>query len=127
MREKKFHQAALAYAGVGIIIVTLTLLFAVPGRKAHLLFTLAPGLFFVLVFAYLVYRGFRILTMILCILAGVRTLVFLLNFAGVHVEFMFNVMRFHILMVEPFRIIFLINGLLMAFITLMLARAAWDL
>ncbi len=125
--EQKFRQAAVAYAGVGAIVIILTLLFAVPARKAGLLLSVAPGLFFVLVFAYLVYKKFRILTMVLGALAGVRTIIFLLNFLGLHVEFLFTGMSFHVLPTVPFRPIFLINGLFTAFIAYMLARAAWDL
>ncbi len=125
--DKKFHQAALTYAGIGILVVLLTLLFAVPARKASLLLYLAPGIFFVLIFALLIYKNFRKLTMALCFLAGLRTVLFMLNFFGIHVEYPFLGFRVHVLMTQPFRPIFLINSLLMVLIAYMLARAAWDL
>ena len=125
--DKKFRQAALTYAGIGILVVLLTLLFAVPARKASLLLYLAPGIFFVLIFALLIYKNFRKLTMALCLLAGLRTLLFMLNFFGIHLGSPFFGFRFHVLMTQPFRPIFLINSLLMALIAYMLARAAWDL
>ncbi len=125
--DKKFHQAALTYAGIGILVVLLTLLFAVPARKASLLLYLAPGIFFVLIFALLIYKNFRKLTMVLCLLAGLRSLLFMLNFFGIHLGYPFFGFRVHVLMTQPFRPIFLINSLLMALIAYMLARAAWDL
>lgn len=125
--NKKFHQAALAYAGLGFLVVILTLIFAVPQRKIVMFAYLAPGIFFVLIFAFFIYREARKLTMVLSLLAGLRTLLFLTNFFGVHIEFPFIGGKSQVFFSPAFRLVFLVNGLLTALIAYMLARAGWDL
>lgn len=121
---QRYHLAAYAYAGLGMAVIALTFLFAVPARKATLLIYLAPGFLFILIFAFLIYKGFRKVTIVLSALAGLRALLFMTNFLGLHIEFPAMGFRTQLFLTKPFRLVFLINSMLMAVICLMLARAA---
>ena len=121
---RKYHLAAYAYAGLGTLVVLLTLFFAIPARKAGLFFYLGPGFIFIIIFAFLVYKGFRKITIILSVLAGLRGLLFLTNFLGLHIEFPGWGYKTQVIFTQPFRLIFLINSLLMAVICYALLRAA---
>lgn len=122
--QAKYHLAAYTYVSLGIVVVLLTFLFAVPARKAGLFLYLAPGFIFIIIFAFLVYKGFRKITIILSVLAGLRGLLFLTNFLGLHIEFPGTGFKTQIIFTQPFRLVFLINSLLMAVICYMLGRAA---
>jgi hypothetical protein len=73
-------------------------------------------------------RMIAVLTGIFVITNALRTLQYFVNFLGYRFEVNFAALKIAIHPSEfSFPIIFLICAILMAFITYMLARAAWDL
>jgi hypothetical protein len=139
-RTHKFRQAALVYIGVGIVVIMLTLVAGTsPQRGTPPLIGLAIGSVFVALFGVMIYaygwvtqrwaqRTITILTGLFVVTNTLRALQYFINFLGYRLEINF---RTFTLAVHPsefsFPIIFLLCALLMAFITYMLARAAWDL
>lgn len=141
-REQKFHQAALAYGGLGIFVVLLTLwMGGVPARKAVEIRLLIPGIVAILLFGMAFYfippisrwsaslgKGLVFLMKLFVVTNSLRALNFLINFLGLHVELHVRPMVIHLHPSQfTFHPIFLLNTLLMAAIAFMLARAAWDL
>jgi hypothetical protein len=139
-RADKFRQAAVTYVGVGIVVIALTLVAGTsPQRGTPPLVGLLIGAIFVAIFGVVIYsyawvtkgwarRTIAVLTGIFVVTNMLRTLQYLINFLGYRLELNFKVLT---IAVHPsdfsFPIIFLICALLMAGITYMLARAAWDL
>ncbi|HXH09709.1 MAG TPA: hypothetical protein VNP04_08125 [Alphaproteobacteria bacterium] len=139
-RADKFRQAALAYVGLGILVILLTLVAGTsPQRGTPPLVGLLIGAVFVALFGVIMYaygwvtsrwakRAIAVLAGIFVFTNGLRTLQYFINFLGYRFELNFSAMKVAIHPSEfSFPIIFLICALLMAFITYMLARAAWDL
>jgi hypothetical protein len=129
-QSEKFHQAALVYL-IGTILVVLLTVFlgGTPERKSGELRSLIPAAIILPILAALIYKEFRILTKILAVLAGIRTLVFLLNFLGLQIGINFHsyTLRFSTENLFTFNYLYLVTGLLTGFICYMLARAGWDL
>jgi len=139
-RADKFRQAAMAYVGVGILVIALTLVAGTsPQRGTPPLIGLLIGVVFVAIFGMIIYsyawvtrrwalRAIAILTGIFVVTNTLRTLQYVINFLGYRLEISFKTFD---LAIHPsafsLPIVFLICALLMAFITYMLARAAWDL
>jgi hypothetical protein len=139
-RVDKFRQAALVYVGVGILVIVLTLVAGTsPQRGAPPLIGLFIGAAFVALFGAMIYaygwvrqgwgqRIIAILTGVFVVTNALRSLQYFVNFLGYRLEISFKSLS---LAVHPsafsFPIIFLLCALLMACITFMLARAAWDL
>jgi hypothetical protein len=139
-RADKFRQAAVTYVGVGIIVIGLTLIAGTsPQRGTPPLIGLLIGAIFVAIFGVVIFayawvtkgwvrRTIAILTGILVLTNALRALQYSINFLGYRLEINF---RAFTIAVHPsafsFPIIFLICAVLMAGITYMLARAAWDL
>ena len=139
-RADKFRQAAVTYVGVGIVVITLTLIAGTsPQRGAPPLIGLLIGAIFVAIFGVVIYsyawvnqgwarRAIAILTGIFVVTNALRTFQYFMNFLGYRLELNF---RGPTIAVHPsefsFPIIFLICAVLMAIITYMLARATWDL
>jgi hypothetical protein len=139
-RTDKFRQAALTYVGVGIVVIALTLIAGTsPQRGTPPLVGLLIGAIFVAIFGVVIYayawvtkgwarRTIAILTGIFVVTNALRTCQYLINFVGYRLELNFKAATIAVHPSEfSFPIIFLICGLLMAGITYMLARAAWDL
>jgi hypothetical protein len=182
-RADKFRQAAVAYVGIGVIVIALTLIAGTsPERGIPPLKGLIIGAAFVVLFGALMYaygwleRGWDIWQnrvqslpvytkwgtvhklivvyifpyiyflyylikhgggpkVIVVVLANIfvvsnwlRMLQYFINFMGYRLELTFRPFSVAVHPSEfSFPIIFLICGLLMAGITYMLARAAWDL
>ena len=139
-RADKFRQAAMAYVGVGILVIILTLVAGTsPQRGTPPLTGLLIGAVFVAIFGVVIYsyawvtrhwarRVIAVLTGIFVVTNTLRTLQYFINFLGYRLEINFRPLNLAIHPSEfSFPIIFLICALLMAFITYMLARAAWDL
>jgi uncharacterized membrane protein len=139
-RTDKFRQAAVTYVGVGIVVIALTLIAGTSSeRGAPPLVGLFIGGIFVAIFGVVIYsyawvtkewarRVITILTGIFVVTNTLRMLQYLTNFVGFRLELHFKVPPIAIHPSEfSFPLIFLICGLLMACITYMLARAAWDL
>jgi hypothetical protein len=139
-RADKFRQAAVIYVGVGGVVIVLTLIAGVSAqRAAPPLIGLLIGMIFVAIFGIVIYayawvakgwarRGIAMLTGVFVVTNALRTVQYLINFLGYRLEINFKTAG---LAVHPSEfslpIIFLICALLMAGITYMLARAAWDL
>jgi hypothetical protein len=130
----------MTYVGVGTIVIALTLVAGTsPQRGAPPLIGLLIGAFFVAIFGVIIYlyawvtkgwarRTIAILTGIFVVTNALRTLQYLMNFLGYRLELNFKALTIAVHPSEfSFPIIFLICALLMAVITYMLARAAWDL
>lgn len=139
-RTDKFRQAAVTYVGIGVLVIALTLVAGTsPQRGTPPLVGLLIGAIFVAIFGVVIYsyawvtrrwarRTIAILTGIIVVTNALRMLQYLINFVGYRLEIDFKALS---LAVHPsefsFPIIFLMCALLMACITYMLARAAWDL
>jgi ABC-type Fe3+-siderophore transport system permease subunit len=139
-RADKFRQAAIAYIGLGATVIILTLVAgSSPQRGMPPLTLLLVGVVFVAIFGVLLYAYAwmtrRWLQRIIAVLAGIlvvtnalRALQYFMNFLGYRLELNFRTFS---LAIHPsefhFPVLFLICALLMAGITYMLARAAWDL
>jgi hypothetical protein len=139
-RADKFRQASVTYVGVGIVVIALTLIAGTsPQRGTPPLVGLLIGAVFVAIFGVVIYayawvtrgwarRAIAILTGIFVVTNALRMCQYLINFVGYRLELNFKTLTIAIHPSEfSFPIIFLICGLLMAAITYMLARAAWDL
>ena len=140
LRADKFRQAAVTYVGVGIIVIALTLVAGTsPQRGTPPLMGLLIGAIFVAIFGVVIYsyawvtkewarRAIAILTGIFVVTNALRTFQYLMNFLGYRLELNFTAPTIAVHSSEfSFPIIFLFCALLMAVITYMLARAAWDL
>jgi hypothetical protein len=139
-RADKFRQAAVTYVGLGIVVIALTLVAGTsPQRGTPPLVGLLIGASFVAIFGVMLYsyawvtkrwarRTIAILTGIFVVTNALRTLQYFINFLGYRLELNFNAFSIAVHPSEfSFPLIFLICTLLMACITYMLARAAWDL
>ena len=139
-RVDKFRQAAMTYVGAGVVVIILTLIAGTsPQRGAPPLIGLLIGAIFVAIFGVVIYayawvmkdwarRAIAILTGMFVVTNALRTLQYLINFLGYRLELNFRVPTIAIHPSEfSFPLIFLICAVLMAVITYMLARAAWDL
>ena len=139
-RRRKFRQAAIGYVGLGLVVIMLTLLAgASAARGTPPLIGLLIGATFVAIFGALMYaygwvtrawaqRTIQVITSLLVVTNGLRALQYFINFLGYRLEIDFR--RFSLAMHPSefaFPLLFLICGLLMACITYLLARAAWDL
>jgi len=139
-RAEKFRQAALTYVGIGGVVIALTLVAGTsPQRGTPPVVGLLIGAIFVAIFGVVIYsyarvtkvwarRIIAILTGIFVVTNALRMLQFLINFVGYRLELNFKGLTIAVHPSEfSFPIIFLICALLMACITYMLARAAFDL
>ncbi|MGH8064355.1 MAG: hypothetical protein ACRERE_03785 [Candidatus Entotheonellia bacterium] len=139
-RADKFRQAAVTYVGMGVVVIALTLVAGTsPQRGTPPLVGLLIGAIFVAMFGVVIYsyawvtrrwarRTIAILTGIFVVTNALRMLQYLTNFVGYRLEINFKALSIAVHPSEfSFPIIFLICALLMAGITYMLARAAWDL
>jgi hypothetical protein len=139
-RADKFRQAALTYVGVGVLVIILTLVAGTSAQRgAPPLIGLFIGATFVAIFGVMIYayvwvtkawgrRIVAVLTGIFVVTNALRTLQYLINFLGYRLEINFRALSLAIHPSEfSFPLIFLLCAILMAAITYMLARAAWDL
>lgn len=106
----KYRQAAIAYVGIGVVIVILTTLFIPEAHYRSGFVPLLIGIVVLLVMAYFVFRGVRWLVLILTILATGRTAWWIYSF------FAFAD--------EGSSWVYMINAVLNIFVIIMLARAA---
>lgn len=139
-RADKFRQAAITYVGVGIVVIALTLVAgASPQRGTPPLIGLLIGAIFVALFGIVIYaytwvtqgwarRTIAVLTGMLVLTNALRTVQYAINFLGYRLELNFKAFAIAVHPSEfSLPLIFLLCALLMACITYMLARAAWDL
>jgi hypothetical protein len=139
-RATKFRQAAMTYVGMGVVVIALTLLAGTSAqRETPPLIGLLIGAIFIALFGVVIYaydwvmrgwakRTIALVTGILVVTNALRMLQYFINFLGYRLELNFRGFSVAIHPSEfAFPFIFLICALLMAGITFMLARAAWDL
>lgn len=108
----KCKQAAIAYVGIGVIIVILTTLFIPEAHYRSGFLPLLLGIVVLLVLSYFIFRGIRWLIIILTILATARTA--------------WWVYSFFVFADEGTRWVYLLNAVLNIIIILMLIRAVTD-
>ncbi len=113
--------AALAYAGLGVLVISITYAAdLVPRARADAVWQLVIGAVFVLVFAVLIWRGWWLLSAMLILSNAWRATTYFSAGLGWHIE----LPALSIRSVEPSPAAF-INAALMAVIVLLLARSAW--
>jgi hypothetical protein len=139
-RATKFRQAAMTYVGMGVVVIVLTLVAGTSAQRGTPpLIGLLIGVIFIALFGVVISsyarvtrgwarRSIAIMTGVLVVTNTLRMLQYFINFLGYRLELNFRAFSVAIHPSEfAFPLIFLICALLMAGITFMLARAAWDL
>lgn len=119
--EQPHKAAALAYAGLGVLVILLT--FAgrlVPEGRESAAIELGIGAVFIILFAALIYRGWWPISAVLIFSNSWRAFTYFNDGRGWHIE----LRPFSATAVEPQPIAF-VNALLMVIIVFMLARSAW--
>jgi hypothetical protein len=135
--RQRHRQAALAYAGLGIVVILITFVAGlVPRSRASQIAELGVGAVFIVIFAAIIYRQPRVvlkwrgihiairswwlLSALLAIPNTWRAFTYFNDGRGLHIE----LAPFSATPIEPKPIAFL-NAALMAVIVIMLARSAW--
>ena len=114
------HQAAFAYAGLGLLVILITFVAGlVPASRGGAIWELAIGGVFVVIFATLIYRGWWLLSALLITSNLWRAVTYFNDGLGWHLE----VLPFSLTRIEPKPIAFL-NAVLMVIVVVMLARSA---
>ncbi len=130
----------MTYVGMGIMVIVLTLVAGTSTQRGTPpLIGLLIGAIFIALFGVVIYsyawvtrrwarRTIAIVTGIFVVTNALRMLQYFINFLGYRLELNFRTFSIAVHPSEfSFPIIFLICALLMAGITYILARAAWDL
>jgi hypothetical protein len=118
---RRHHEAALAYVGLGILVIVIT--FAarlVPASRRNSIWELVIGAVFIVIFAALIYRGWWPLSALFMVSNTWRAVTYFNDGLGWHVE----VLPFSVTQIQPKPAAF-INAVLMAIIVFVLARSAW--
>lgn len=114
------RQAAVAYAGLGTLVILITFLAdLVPASRSGAAIELAIGVFFILIFAVLIYRGWWPVSAILVFTNLWRAFTYFNDGRGLHVE----MLPPSVTPIEAKPAAF-INAVLMLIIVSMLARSA---
>lgn len=114
-------SAALAYAGIGLLVILITFLAGlVPEGRQNPLAELSIGAVFLIIFAVLIYRGWWPLSGLLVFSNSWRAFTYFNDGRGVHVE----LLPFSVSQIRPQPVAF-VNAALMVVIAFMLARSAW--
>ena len=117
----RHRQAALAYVGLGLLVIAITFgAGLVPRSRTAQLAELGVGAIFVVLFAVLIWRGGWLLSTLLIVSNSWRVFTYFNDGLGRHIEFL----PFSVTAIEPKPIAF-VNSILMAIVVLMLARSAW--
>ena len=112
--------AALAYGGLGVLVIFITFIAGlVPRTQEDAFWQLVIGAVFVLSFAVLIWRGWWLLAAFLVLSNAWRAITFLNQGLGLHVE----PWALSVTPVEPRPIAF-VNAAVMAMIVFMLVRSA---
>jgi len=114
------RQAAIGYGGIGAIVILITL-FArlVPESRVNAVVELSIGLVFLMLFAFLVYRGWWPVSAALVFSNAWRAFTYFNDGRGLHVELLSRV----ITPIQPQPIAY-VNAALMGLIVILLARSA---
>ena len=118
----RYHrQAALTYVGLGALVIFITFAAGlVPVGRTNPLAELGIGLVFVIIFAFLIYRGWWIISALLIVSNTWRVVTYFNDGLGWHMELRSR----SITPIEPSPVAF-VNAALMVVIVVMLARSAW--
>ena len=127
--ENRFRQAAYSYILGGGSTVLLTLIFIPASHYRGGVVYIIPGVIFLIVIGCFIYKGYRLLTRIIAILATGRTLLFTLNAllpmpVAVTIPFV-DPPRKILLISGTGKSIFLIMAIITGFVAFMLIRAGW--
>ena len=115
------RQAALAYAGLGLLVIVITFAAGlVPRSRTAQIAELGVGAIFVVIFAALIWRGWWPLSLVLMFSNLWRAFTYFNDGRGLHIE----IAPFSATSIEPKPIAF-VNAVLMGVIVLMLGRSAW--
>jgi hypothetical protein len=115
------RQAACTYVGLGLLVIILTFVGGlVPSSREGVVWELAVGAVFIIIFALMIYRGWWWLAGLLVLSNTWRTVTYFNDGLGWHIE----LRTFSVTRIEPQPVAF-INAVLMALIVVMLARSAW--
>ncbi len=106
----KYHQAALSYVGIGVVIVVLTTLFVPDAHYRSGFIPLLAGIVVLLALAYFISRGVRWLVIVIAMLAAGRSGWWIYSFIA--------------FADEHTRLVYIINAGLNMIVIYMLARAA---
>lgn len=134
---RRHRQAALAYVGLGLMVVVITFAAGlVPASRRGVIWELAVGAIFIVIFAALIYRQPRVevrwrglhlvvqnwwlLSALLMISNTWRAVTYFNDARSWHIE----LLPFSVTQIEPKPIAF-VNAALMTVIVFMLARSAW--
>jgi hypothetical protein len=119
--QRRHHEAALAYVGLGLLVVVITFAAGlVPRSRTAQIAELGIGAIFIVIFAALIWRGWWLLSALLVVSNTWRAATYFSDGLGWHVE----LLPFSVTPIEPKPIAF-VNAALMAVIALMLGRSAW--
>src|SRR3972149_10301364 len=127
--ENRCRQAAYSYILGRGSAVLLTLIFIPASHYRGGVAYIIPGIIFLIVIGCFIYKGYRLLTRIIAILALGRTLLFTLNFllympVAVPLPFV-DPPRKIVFIRGTGKPIFLMMALLTGFVAFMLIRAGW--
>ncbi len=118
---RRHRQAALTYAGLGLLVILITFVAdLVPAGREGAAWELAIGAVFIAVFAVLIYRGWWPLSLLLVFSNAWRAITYFNDGLGRHIE----LIPFSVTQIEPRPVAF-VNAVLMGAIVVMLARSAW--
>jgi hypothetical protein len=118
----RYHrQAALAYAGLGLLVIFITFAAGlVPAGQRDAIWAMVVGAVFIVIFAALIYRGWWVFSALLLFSNTWRVVTYFNDGLGWHME----LLPYSLTPIEPKPAAF-INAGLMAVIVLMLTRSAW--
>ena len=117
---RRHREAALAYTGLGILVILITFAAGlVPSSRTGAVWELAIGAAFIVLFAFLIYRGWWMLSALLLLSNIWRAVTYFNDGIGRHIE----LLPFSVTMTEPRPVAF-VNAALMLMIVFMLARSA---
>jgi hypothetical protein len=115
------RQAAFTYVGLGLLVIILTFVGGlVPSSREGVIWELAVGAVFIIIFAFMIYQGWWWLSGLLVLSNTWRMVTYFNDGLGRHIE----LRSFSVTQIEPQPFAF-INAVLMALIVVMLARSAW--
>ncbi len=118
---RRHRQAALTYVGLGLLVILITFAAGlVPAARRGVIWELAIGAVFIVIFAALIYRGWWPLSALLMFSNTWRAVTYFNDGLGWHIE----LVPFSVTRIEPKPVAFL-NAALMVVIVIMLARSAW--
>jgi hypothetical protein len=119
--QNPHKAAALTYGGLGVLVILITLVARlVPAGRPNAALELGIGAVFIVLFAFLIYRGWWPISALLLFSNSWRVFTYVNDGLGRHVE----LFPYRVTPIEARPVAF-VNALLMLVIVLMLGRSAW--